>query len=58
MLRFHQCIKIDDDVHLVDAQYCLQVLPSERRRLGHVGVTVRVFHPTEQSHAQIQAVKQ
>ncbi len=44
-----------------DAQYCLQVLLSERRRLGHVGVTLTVgglLHPTEQPRAQIHAVKQ
>ena len=26
LLRFHQCIKIDGEVHIADAQYCLQVL--------------------------------
>ena len=55
MLCFHQCIKIDGDVHIADAQYGLQVLLSERRRLGHVGVTLTVLHPNEQP---IQAVKQ
>ena len=32
---------------IADAQYCLQVLLSERRRLGHVDVTLAVLHPTE-----------
>ena len=56
--RFHQCITIDGDVHIADAQCCLQVLLSERRRLGHVGVTLTVLHPTEQPRVQIHAVKQ
>ena len=59
--RFLQCIKIDGDVHIADAQCCLQVFLSERRRLGHVGVTLTVgglLHPTEQLRAQIHAVKQ
>ena len=43
---------------IADAQYCLQVLLSERRRLGHVGVTLTVLQPTEQPGAQIHAVKQ
>ena len=45
---------------IADAQYCLQlqVVLSERRRLGHVGVTLTVLHPTEQPRAQIHAVKQ
>ena len=37
LLRFHKCINIDGDV-----QYCLKVLLSECRRLGHVGVTLTV----------------
>ena len=56
LLRFHQCIKIDGDVHniiIADAQYCLQVLLSERRRLGPVGVTLTLLHPTEQPRAPI-----
>ena len=40
------------------AQYGLQVLLGERRRLGHVGVMLTVLHPNEQPRAQIQAVKQ
>ena len=43
---------------IADAQCCLQVLLSERRRLGHVGVTLTVLHPTEYPRAQIHAVKQ
>ena len=42
---------------IADAQYFLQVLLSERRRVGHVGVTLTV-HTTEQPRAQIHAVKQ
>ncbi len=44
---------------IADAQYCLQlqVVLSERRRLGHVGATLTVLHPTEQPGAQIHAVK-
>ena len=38
---------------IADAQYCLQVLLSERRRVGHVVVTLTVLHPTEQPRAQI-----
>ena len=43
---------------VADAQYYLQVLLSERRRVGHVGVTLTVLHPTEQPRALINAVKQ
>ncbi len=32
LLRFHQCIKIDGEVHIADAQYCLQVLLGERQK--------------------------
>ena len=48
------------NIIIADAQYCVQMLLSERRRLGHVGVTLTVLHPTEQPRAQNNrhAVKQ
>ena len=58
LLRFHQCINIDSNVHIADAQYCPNVLLNVRRRLDQVGVTLTVLHPTERPRAQIQVVKQ
>ena len=44
LLRFPQCIKIDVDVHIADAQYFLQVLLGERQKTWSCWCNVTVAY--------------